>query len=339
MSENNTAISFENLYQFIDATGIVIPYTDEVKTSVENTFKEIFGADLDVSEETPVGRLIEAVTMLYVTFLGVNAQNANGFNIRTATGEYLDALGNIYGLLRGANESDSSYRNKILAGKSRGFGYVESVTNALQNIDGVTSVYVLENGKAEPAVLPNSSTGIVIDPHSLYVAVNYDDTNTEEQDSEAYDEREAEIAELENNIAKAIYGTKSAGCAYTDSNEYGTKKTVQITDETETAATDVVFYKPSAKTVTVTINVKNDLFTGTDIVATTKQTIISLFEKNGIGSTTTATEIASSVAGNGTGISVKAISMTVNGQAATEVVVSPCEYASIQDSDITVNVV
>ena len=69
--------SFEDLYNFVDNSGITIPVTTDVKTSVENTFKRIFGADLDVSDETPVGRLIEAITLLFVNVLGVNAQNAN----------------------------------------------------------------------------------------------------------------------------------------------------------------------------------------------------------------------------------------------------------------------
>ena len=89
-----------DLYTYVTTSGIIVPNTETVKVIIENTFKDIFGSDLDVSEETPVGRLIEALSILFRTTLGVNAQNANQFNINTATGVYLDSLAQVYGMSR-----------------------------------------------------------------------------------------------------------------------------------------------------------------------------------------------------------------------------------------------
>lgn len=309
--------SFENLYDFIDKTGITIPITTDVKESVENTFKRIFGADLDVSAETPVGRLVEAISLLFVNILGVNAQNANGFNVRTATGVYLDALGNLFGMQRADGEDDNKYRNRILSGQSRGTGYAQSIMNAISAVNP-TSVYVLENGSAEPAILPDSETGILVDPHSVFVSVSGGDDDA---------------------IANAIYATKSAGCGYTDSTEYGTKVVRTVTDSKTGSVTDVVFYRPIARNITVDIRVKGDFFTGVDIVDATKSTILELFSKNGIGSVTTNLEVASAVSGNGTGTTVTGIFLTVDGFPADSVVVSPCQYAAITADDITVTVI
>lgn len=94
--------SFGSLYKYSTGAGIVIPDTSDLKHNVENMMYAIFGADLDVTPETPMGRLIEAMTMLMVDTLGVNAQNANQYNIYQATGSYLDGIGALFGVTRKA---------------------------------------------------------------------------------------------------------------------------------------------------------------------------------------------------------------------------------------------
>lgn len=92
--------TFPDLYEFVSKSGIAIPDTSTLKTKVEQMMYTIFGADLDVTEETPMGRLIEAITMLMAQTLGVNAQNANQLNIYQSTGAYLDAIGSLFGVVR-----------------------------------------------------------------------------------------------------------------------------------------------------------------------------------------------------------------------------------------------
>jgi len=85
-----------NLYQYVTDTGIIIPQTSDIKGKVSEMMKSIFSSDLDTSDETPAGRLVEAITLLCVQFLGITAQNANQINPNYATGQALDAIGSIF---------------------------------------------------------------------------------------------------------------------------------------------------------------------------------------------------------------------------------------------------
>lgn len=89
-----------NLYKYMSSTGIIVPDVDDVRVDVENEFKNIFGSDLDVTTETPIGRLIESLVILIDSSVKVNAQSANQFNPTYATGVYLDSIAQVYGLTR-----------------------------------------------------------------------------------------------------------------------------------------------------------------------------------------------------------------------------------------------
>ena len=82
-----------DLYEYVMSTGVVIPNTSDVKTDVENEYREIFGADLSVESSTPQGRLTEHDTLFRQQVLRVCALMANSQNVRTATGDPLDAIG------------------------------------------------------------------------------------------------------------------------------------------------------------------------------------------------------------------------------------------------------
>lgn len=94
------ADSFPDMYNYITNSGVVVPSTDGVKSSVENMMVGIFGGELDVTPETPVGRLVEAITMMMRTTVGINAQNANQINPMSSTGAFLDGLAALFGLSR-----------------------------------------------------------------------------------------------------------------------------------------------------------------------------------------------------------------------------------------------
>lgn len=93
-------MDYTNLYDFQTSTGIIVPDDSSVLLGIQKKFQEIFGTDIDLSAETPVGRLIEAFSVVVKTTLGVTAQTANQFNVNEATGIYLDAIAQIYGLKR-----------------------------------------------------------------------------------------------------------------------------------------------------------------------------------------------------------------------------------------------
>ena len=93
---------FTDLYRLDNNAGVVITDTADIKSRVEDMMKTVFGADVDVTEETPMGRLVEMITVLMSQTLSINAQNANQFNINLATGVYLDAIGSLFGITRRA---------------------------------------------------------------------------------------------------------------------------------------------------------------------------------------------------------------------------------------------
>lgn len=93
-------MDYTNLYNFLTENGIVVPSDAEVLQGIQTKFQEIFGTEIDLSPETPVGRLIEAMSVVVKSSLGVTAQSANQFNVNEATGIYLDSLGQVYNLTR-----------------------------------------------------------------------------------------------------------------------------------------------------------------------------------------------------------------------------------------------
>jgi len=94
------AASFPNLYEYNAQTGMIIPTVDEIKSNIQNGMREIFGSDIDLSDETPAGRFVEALALMFKNCVGANAQNMNQLNISFASGQYLDALAAFYGLSR-----------------------------------------------------------------------------------------------------------------------------------------------------------------------------------------------------------------------------------------------
>ena len=93
---------FSDLYNFDKNAGIVQADTSDLKSRVEDMMRIVFGADIDVTAETPMGRLIECMVVLMTMTLGINAQNANQYNLNQATGIFLDSLGNLFKLPRHA---------------------------------------------------------------------------------------------------------------------------------------------------------------------------------------------------------------------------------------------
>ena len=79
-------------YEYNTTTGIVVPDTSKVKEQVQNEFKDVFGQDLDVTESTPQGRLIEAETVARKRVIEMMALFANMMNINQSLGIWLDAL-------------------------------------------------------------------------------------------------------------------------------------------------------------------------------------------------------------------------------------------------------
>lgn len=84
-------------YQYLTQTGVILPDTAEIRTDVENEFREAFGNDLDVSPETPQGVLITAETLARDAVVRNNADVANQINPNLAGGVFLDAIWKLTG--------------------------------------------------------------------------------------------------------------------------------------------------------------------------------------------------------------------------------------------------
>lgn len=102
-------------YRYITQTGVILPDTAEIRTEVENEFREAFGNDLDVSPETPQGVLITAETLARDAVVRNNADVANQINPNLAGGVFLDAIWKLTGGERVA-ATPSIIRNVVLTG-------------------------------------------------------------------------------------------------------------------------------------------------------------------------------------------------------------------------------
>lgn len=87
-------------YIFNNTTGVISADTSDVKNEVQNEFKEALGQDLDVTDSTPQGRLIEAETVARKRTMENMAMLANMFNPQQAFGLFLDTIAYLFGVER-----------------------------------------------------------------------------------------------------------------------------------------------------------------------------------------------------------------------------------------------
>lgn len=79
-------------YQYIQNTGVILPDTSDILTTVQNEYKTAFGDDLVVDPSTPQGVLITAETLARDAVVRNNAALANQINPNEAGGVFLDAI-------------------------------------------------------------------------------------------------------------------------------------------------------------------------------------------------------------------------------------------------------
>lgn len=90
----------ENYYTQDTLAGIITVDTSAIQAGVEAEIKAIFGNDIDLTPETPQGRLVEVLTAERAGVVGFNAANASQLNLTYATGLFLDAVGSYFGVTR-----------------------------------------------------------------------------------------------------------------------------------------------------------------------------------------------------------------------------------------------
>lgn len=87
-------------YQYLDATGVILPDTSTIQSEVQTEYKNLFGEDLVVTADTPQGMLITAETLARTEVVSNNAAIANQINPNIAEGVWLDAILALTGMQR-----------------------------------------------------------------------------------------------------------------------------------------------------------------------------------------------------------------------------------------------
>jgi hypothetical protein len=88
------------LFGFDSSTGQIIPQTSSVKSAVKEMLNNIFNLKLNIEDETPAGRLCEAITMAISRFCSITAMYSNQINPYYSTGQMLDAIGSLFSITR-----------------------------------------------------------------------------------------------------------------------------------------------------------------------------------------------------------------------------------------------
>lgn len=79
-------------YAYLVSSGVIVPDTGDLLTTVQDDFKTAFGQDLVVTPDTPQGVLITAETLARDAVIRNNAALANQINPNQAGGVFLDAI-------------------------------------------------------------------------------------------------------------------------------------------------------------------------------------------------------------------------------------------------------
>ena len=151
-------MDYTDLYNFLTDSGIIVPNDSEVLAGIQTKFQEIFGTDIDLSAETPVGRLIETMSIVVKTTLGVTAQSANQFNVYDATGIYLDAIGQIYDLKRtGATRSRMTVKCYFTSDRAPGDVIIPAGSLIMSGSDG--TLFELDGDVSSEDQVEEAETG------------------------------------------------------------------------------------------------------------------------------------------------------------------------------------
>lgn len=80
------------VYDYIVDTGTIVPDTTQIQQDVVQEYRDLFGADLVVTPNTPQGMLITAEQLNRIAVAENNAKLANQINPNLAGGAFLDAI-------------------------------------------------------------------------------------------------------------------------------------------------------------------------------------------------------------------------------------------------------
>lgn len=102
-------LSMPDAFNYIIGTGTIVPDAGQIQTVVFAEFKQIFGNDVDLSSDTPLGMLAQMITQERIAVADNNAKLANQINRNLAGGIYLDAIGQLFNVFRSTGSYTSVY--------------------------------------------------------------------------------------------------------------------------------------------------------------------------------------------------------------------------------------
>lgn len=92
----------DDLYNYVEDTGVIVPDTADIKAEVEQEFKTALGQQMSTAPDTPQGRLISIETDARASVARNNALLANQINPNYASGLFLEAICALLGITRNA---------------------------------------------------------------------------------------------------------------------------------------------------------------------------------------------------------------------------------------------
>lgn len=88
-------------YNYINSQGVIVADTSQTKSEVESEYREIFGDDIDLSDGSPEGALVNSETLARQGLSQNNALLANQINPNLASDVFLDAIWQLTSALTG----------------------------------------------------------------------------------------------------------------------------------------------------------------------------------------------------------------------------------------------
>lgn len=213
-------------YKYISPDGVIVPDTADIKSETQSEWKEIYGQDLDVNDETPQGMMIGQEVAVRSEVVANNAAMANQINPNIAGGIFLDDIWALTGGKRRRATYTTVY-NVILTGVAGAIipsGSRRATTSGdiFELIDTVIlqpGGTVLSTWQAIDAGSVPAPAGTLTVPVEGYTAVGWETSNNpepgivgsdEQSDIKARRERKQTLALQGRSIAEAVYSNVRA---------------------------------------------------------------------------------------------------------------------------------
>ncbi len=220
-------------------------------------------------------------------------------------------------------ESDYDFRKRMIASRYHATSLPGAVKSALNKINGVVDYWFYNNGEGS-AVTVNSVT---VDAHSIILVIS---------------------GGADDEIADALFNTRSAGCGYTEIP--GQSTTVNITDQSGAFSMTypVIFNRPSAVPIDVEIQVLKNTYPGdeTELVSAIEDALtawaagdVAKVDRPRIGGTVYTYEIGAAISDVIPEIIVQEILICATGgvPAASPISATGAEIVTLENINVTVN--